>query len=382
METLQYTASESRRSHSVLGHPSTSANPGGVPSSVSRSKSVQNDIRQRQADMKREEHTRCKLTTALAVRQWNRPIADGPFSLRPLRLAAQTPTRQRSHTPELLSPRTLQRSGTLSRPFGPRQLGSPSPQGPRPAPLVFASSTSSQKQRNPDSSRQESPADENDPFLAQDSSLSLSQSKKRTYSDETDSDSTASKRQVKDFLEQIDSSRTLQRTSTPEAVPSQPQPIAEARSSVRREEVRREAGSKRGACAWHRPVAETAEQLLPPSPSPLLLLWQSRTRPKSVRDLAHKELQRVGSLPRSPKTRSLYQQGRPLTSSASLSSLAGTSGATPSRFHRKPAPPVIENGAEEPSRSDTEMQVDLVRRQSQAEIRKVRRPRLPPWHDS
>ena len=211
---------------------------------------------------------------------------------------ARTPPR------DCLSP--LQRNGTLSRPHGPRQLGSKSPiLSPRVLPAG--------------PSRSRTPSDDEDnPFIQ---NLRSSTGRKRYHEDEGGDDSS------------ISSKRALRATAAlqNDSARASPKPRGSDPKSRGKVTDRREQG-KNAAVA---------------------------------RSAAHKDystdLQRTGSLPRSPHTRSLYQQSRPAGSEAAtpITQLPSSAvkGPASSRLPRKPAP----------AGSDIEMELSLVRKQSIAE---------------
>ena len=212
---------------------------------------------------------------------------------------ARTPPR------DCLSP--LQRSGTLSRPHGPRQLGSKSPiLSPRPLPP------------GPSRTPSDDDNDEDNPLVQ--NGLRSSTGRKRFYDDEgADDSSTSSKRALRAVAAgQYDSPRMS-------AKPRGSDPKSRGKATDRKEQGRSAA------------VARSA----------------------AGKDYTT-DLQRTGSLPRSPHTRSLYQQSRPTgvedTTPTRLPSSA-VKGPSSTRIPRKPAP----------TNGDIEMELSLVRKQSIAE---------------
>ena len=192
----------------------------------------------------------------------------------------------------MLSPTALRRSGTLTRPHGPRALGSRSPAA---SPCGLSKSTSAIS-RPPSRA-----ADENDPFTA-----SRSETRKRSYDENLEHSSSSSKRPVPDSK-----SRPIADLTTPTSrTASQPR-----QGHADPLDVSNDVG--RGALVL---PADTHIEAVP----------------TASRQANSTTTARTGSLPRSPHTRSLFQQSRQLPTAPS--SDTKQAGQSVSRVHRKPVP--------------------------------------------
>jgi hypothetical protein len=187
-------------------------------------------------------------------------------------------------TPERALSPPLQRSGTISRPMGPRQLGSKSPAASPQPPRIDTDIQTGLGSQTP------SPLDD-DPFLPS------SYKKKRYYEGElNDDDSFSSKRALRELHD--GSTEVHHKAVTPD-------------QADRYSDQSRRAGKKEDHTSKARAAAELG---------------------------VGKDLHRAGSLPRSPNTRSLYQRSRDSSLSKPSPLVKSTVVGQKSRLPRK-APP-------------------------------------------
>ena len=171
-------------------------------------------IRSIEKDQDREELQ--EMTTRKQIRKWKDAagqLMDIPKAATPHRIPPPACN-------SLLSPSTLQRKSTLTKPLGPRQLGSRSPNSPYGLRDLNDSTTTTL-----------SPSVD-DPFLPTDLSGSLT--KKRSYTEDKDSDSVSSKRALRQIHEPNDNVYVQKDSVQPDKSRGT---ASERQSSVKREEV-------------------------------------------------------------------------------------------------------------------------------------------------